>query len=264
MFNFLLASESRKIYYFTLFVILLTSTQSQALMLERPVLKAVTHEDAYPYNYKLNDKVNGLVYEVAKILTARIGYTLEVQTQPWTRALQSARDNPSVMIFSLARNADRENDYYWIGPVANSEVWLFKLRQRTDIDLVSLKDLSRYTIGDIASSSTIPLLQQYGAKVDTAPSNLSNCRKLKSGRVDLVPFDPNGVKVFLHGCGLTMDQIEQSLHLPRDTALYIAFGKSTPTALIDKLNVEFALMQKDKTLQQIHTQWKIDYKPPSR
>lgn len=242
---------------------MLLSVSACVNAVEQTVLKAVTHEDAFPYNYKLNNHITGLVYDIADHLAKRTGYSLEVRTLPWTRALQTARDNSSIMIFSLARNAERENDYYWIGPVASSEVWLFKLKQRSDIQLTSLNDIRNYTIGDIASSSTIALLNQYGAKIDTAPSNLSNCRKFKAGRVDLVPFDPNGVKVFVSACGLQMDQIEKTLHLPRDTALYLALGKSTPKKLVDQLNAELLLMHKDKTLQQIHKQWQIEYKPLS-
>ncbi|MBR7800805.1 substrate-binding periplasmic protein [Undibacterium fentianense] len=253
-------NPNRRYLILTLFSALVSS---QALALERPVLRGVTHEDAYPYNYKFNSRINGLVYDIAKILSARIGYALDIQTQPWTRALQTARDNSSIMIFSLARNPERENAYYWIGPVAHSEVWLFKLKDRTDIHLKALEDLRQYTVGDIASSSTIALLKQYGTKIDTAPSNISNCRKLKTGRVDLVPFDPNGIKIFLHACDLKMEQIEKTLHLPRDTALYIAIGKTTPKSLVDQLNAELALMYKDKTMQKIHQQWQVEYKLPS-
>jgi len=124
--------------------------------------------------------------------------------------------------------------------------------------------MKSYTIGDVASSSTILLLNKYGVKVDVAPNNLSNCRKLKAGRIDLFPFDPNGISIFLQSCGLKIEDVEMTVHLPRDTSLYIGLGKSTPKVLVDQLNTEFQKMIKDKTLQQIHRQWQIDYKlPPS-
>lgn len=237
------------------------SSSSTAFAYQEKILKAVTHADAFPYNYEYNQRINGLVFDVANTLATRAGYTLNTETQPWTRALQTAKNNPSTLIFSLARNPNREDFYYWIGPVTKSEVWLFKLKRRTDIQLASIDDVKPYTIGDIASSSTVALLTEHGAKVDTAPSNVSNCRKFKSGRVDLVPFDPNGIKMFLDTCGLLLEDVEKTLHLPRDSSLYIALGKSTPQTLVDQLNLEFQRMSKDGTLAQIHRQWQIEFKP---
>ncbi|MFZ6818349.1 substrate-binding periplasmic protein [Undibacterium sp. Ji22W] len=228
---------------------------------EEKIIRAVTHADAFPYNYQYNQQIKGLVFDIANALTSRIGYTLKAEAQPWTRALQTAKDNPSILVFSVARNPDREEFYYWIGPITNSEVWLFKLKRRNDIQLKSIDDIRTYTIGDIASSSTVTLLTQYGAKIDTAPSNVSNCRKFKNGRVDLIPSDPNGIKMFLQTCDLRIDEIEKTLHLPRDTSLYIALGKTTPKALVDQLNAEFQTMSKDGTLAQIHRQWQIQFKP---
>ncbi|WMW80284.1 ABC transporter substrate-binding protein [Undibacterium cyanobacteriorum] len=229
---------------------------------DRPLLRGLTSEDAYPYNFQMRQKIDGLVFEIAKLLTSRSGYELKVEAQPWTRALQTAKDNPNVLVFSLARNPEREQHYHWIGPVTTSEVWLFKLKSRTDLQITKLEEVKSYTIGDVASSSTIALLQKHGAKIDPAPSNLSNCRKFKAGRVDLIPFDPNGIKIFLHTCGLKPEDVEQSLHLPRDTALYIALGKRSDAELVQQLQQQFQNIIKDKSLQRLHEQWKIPYKNP--
>ena len=227
---------------------------------ERPLLKAFTSEDAYPYNFQFKKQIQGLVYDIAKTIAGRAGYSLQTEAQPWTRALQTAKETPNVMVFSLARNPEREDAYYWIGPVTSSEVWLFKLKSRTEIQVKSVDDIKNYVVGDIASSSTTALLSKLHAKVDAAPSNLSNCRKLKAGRVDLIPFDPNGIKIFLHTCGLKPEDVERVLHLPRDTSLYIAMSKKSDKALVDQLQAEFQTILKDKTLQRIHDQWKVDYK----
>ncbi len=244
-------------------VLIATSSWQVARANERPLLRALTSEDAYPYNFQFKKKIDGLVYEIAKLISNRSGYELRAEAQPWTRALQTAKDTPNTLVFSLARNAEREPAYHWIGPVTTSEVWLFKLKNRTDLRLDKLEDIKVYTVGDVASSSTTSLLQKYGAKVDSAPSNVSNCRKFKAGRVDFIPFDPNGIKIFLHTCGLKPEDVERSLHLPRDTALYIALGKRSDPELVQQLQTQFQAIVKDKSLQRLHEQWKIQYKAPS-
>lgn len=235
-------------------------SSGNAVANEKPSLKAFTSEDAYPYNFQFKKQLQGLVYDVAKTLVGRAGFSLQAEAQPWTRALQTAKDTPNVMVFSLARNPEREDSYYWIGPITSSEVWLFKLKARKEIQVKSIDDIKDYVIGDIASSSTITLLNKFKAKIDTAPSNVSNCRKFKANRVDLIPFDPNGIKIFLHTCGLMPEDVEQVLHLPRDTSLFIAMSKKSDKALVEQLQNEFQIMTKDKTLQRIHETWKVDYK----
>jgi len=119
-------------YRFLLQCVMLFALAMQATKIAQandlPVLKALTNEDSYPYNYLSKNQISGLVYDIVKTLSARSGYVLQAEALPWTRALQTARDNPGIMVFSLARNAERENSYYWIGPVTTSEVWLFKLK----------------------------------------------------------------------------------------------------------------------------------------
>lgn len=247
----------------TLILLLVTSVWQTAQANDRPLLRATTSEDAYPYNFQFKKKINGLVYEIAKLFATRSGYELRAEAQPWTRALQTAKDTPNTLVFSVARNTEREQAYHWIGPVTTSEVWLFKLKSRTDIRLDTFEDLKPYTVGDVASSSTTNLLQKHGIKVDSAPSNVSNCRKFKAGRVDLIPFDPNGIKIFLHTCGLKPEDVERSLHLPRDTALYIALSKNSDPELVQQLQTQFQAIVKDKSLQRLHEQWKIPYKAPS-
>jgi polar amino acid transport system substrate-binding protein len=225
-------------------------------MKDKPILKAVTSAETYPYNFQKDGQVQGFAFDVTKTLVERAGYQLQVDIVPWPRALQLAQNDSGTMIFSVARTAIRERVYHWIGPITTSEVWLYKLASRTDIQIAELRDVSPYLIGDIAGNSTLSLLKSLGYKIDTAPSNISNCNKFKIGRVDLIPFDPNGVDAFLQTCGIAPQQVVKVLHLPRDTALYIGLSKNTSLDIVNQLQREFAAMTKDQTLQKIVLRWK--------
>jgi len=229
---------------------------SSVAFAQKLVLKGVTSAETYPYNFQKDGQVQGLAYDVTKTLVERAGYQLQVDIVPWPRALQLAQNESGTMIFSVARTAVRERIYHWIGPITTSEVWLYKLASRADIKITELRDVNPYLIGDIAGNSTLSLIKSLGYKVDTAPSNISNCNKFKIGRVDLIPFDPNGVDTFLQTCGIDSQQVVKVLHLPRDTALYIGLSKNTPADLVTQLQQEFTAMSKDHTLQKIVLLWK--------
>jgi polar amino acid transport system substrate-binding protein len=223
---------------------------------DKPILHAVSTDEAFPYSFRKNKEMDGMVFEIAKTLADRIGYQLNVEVLPWTRALLTARDQASTLIFSVVKTPAREPQYYWIGPVASSEIWLFKLASRSDITVRNVEDLKKYIVGDIASNATVPLFEKLGVKVDTAPSKKSNCLKLKMGRVDLIPFDPYGVDDFLRACDIQASSIEKTIYMPRQTELYLAIGKKTPPELVNQLNAGFAQMVSDKTLSKIVAKWK--------
>lgn len=222
----------------------------------KPTIRAVTSAETFPYNFSKDGQVQGLVFDVLKTLVERAGYPLQVEVVPWPRAQQLAQFDSNTMIFSIARTAVRERTYHWIGPITTSEVWLYRLATRKDIQISELRDVSPYLIGDIAGNSTLTLLKSLAYRIDTAPSNISNCNKFKIGRVDLIPFDPNGINSFLETCGISPEQVNQVLHLPRDTALYIGLSKNTAPEIVQRLQQEFTAMSKDQTLQKIVQRWK--------
>lgn len=221
-----------------------------------PILRAVTSDVNYPYNFVRDGRVQGLSVDVANELAKRLKMQLQTEVLPWTRALRTAQMEPNVLLFTVARIPEREAHYHWIGPVTTSEEWLYRLKRRGDVVVKSLDDAKRYLIGDEASNASLPSFARLGIKVDTAPSMTSNCRKFKVGRVDLIPFDPDGIAVFVKECGMGEDEVEKTVQIPRDDALYFAFSKSSSPEFMRQVRQAFSAMERDKTLQRLSTPWK--------
>lgn len=224
----------------------------------QPVLRAVTSDVNYPYNFVKDGQVRGLSVDVAKELAKRLEMRLEIEILPWTRALHVAKMEPEVLVFTVAKIPEREASYHWIGPVTNSEEWLYKLKSRHELKVESLADAKRYLVGDEASNASIPSFTRLGIKVDLAPSMTSNCRKFKMGRVDLIPFDPDGIAAFVGECGLRSEDVEKTVQIPRDGALYFAFGKASSPDFMSKVRRAFAAMEQDKTLFKLSAPWKTN------
>jgi len=222
---------------------------------EKPKIKAVTVEDNYPYNFKSNGVIQGLGFDVASTLAERAGYQLAAEAIPWSRALQTAQTQPAVLIFSIVRIPEREDLFYWIGPLSSSEIWLYKLKSHTAVKVENLADVKNYLVGDTRDNSTLPFLKQLGVKVDTAPTDLSSCRKFKIGRVELVPIDRNAVQAFMAACDIGIDEVERVIQFGKERYLYIAMGRNTDPDLVTRLSREFDSMKKDGTLQNISEKW---------
>ena len=222
---------------------------------DKPILKAVTVIDNFPYSFVENGVLQGLSIDLMRALAERAGYQISIETQPPTRALKTAETESSVLIFSIFRTPVRENWYYWIGPFSNTELWLYKLKSRTDISVQNLNDAKKYLVGVTASDGSIPTLNRLGIKMDTAPSDVSNCKKFKVGRFDLILLEPNNLAGFLTACAMPADSIEKLVKIPLSSAIYAGIGKRTPIDLVNRLRTEMEGLRRDQTIQKFHAKW---------
>ncbi|MEI8631015.1 hypothetical protein P4S72_00655 [Vibrio sp. PP-XX7] len=58
-----------------------------------------------------------------------------------------ALDEKDILIYSIARTKERESLFKWVGPIAPYNVYLFKLKARSDIIVNTLEDVKKYRIG---------------------------------------------------------------------------------------------------------------------
>lgn len=231
-------ADSSSFYFYSLknlqiiFFILVSAVLSAA---EKSNIKFITVDDNYPYNFLSRGHIQGMGYDVAKLLDERVGFQLETEIVPWSRALLTAREQPNVLLFSIIRIPERENVFYWIGSIGQTEEWLYRLTSHNDFTIKNLDDVKPYVVGDVKNNSVVPYLRNLDLKVDTAPNNTSNCRKFKYGRVDFVVINPEGMRAFLKLCELSQSQIAKVLFL-KSNDLYFAFSKRSDSQLMSQLS----------------------------
>ncbi|HFB65449.1 MAG TPA: ABC transporter substrate-binding protein [Aeromonadales bacterium] len=100
-----------------------------------------------PYQVKINDTISGDITQKIKKIINCTGYKSDFFMLPWPRSYHSALTKKNALIYSMYRSVERENLFYWIGPVINARVVLYKLAKRTDINISSLEDIHNYKIG---------------------------------------------------------------------------------------------------------------------
>src|SRR5690606_32928683 len=120
---------------------------------------------------------------------------------PWARAYTLAKSSRNTLIFSIARSADREKLFQWVGPLAPYQVYLYKLRSRTDIDIDDVQQAKLYQVGGEYQDIKQLYLKSEGFREDwnielerTVELNL---RKLFAGRIDLLPMSETSLPYVL-------------------------------------------------------------------
>lgn len=242
------------------------STRLLALLLCCPALSqaasvlAVTTE--FPPFQSASPQPWGLALDTARELAKRNGDTLDVQFLPWARAYQTAETTPGVLIFCLARTAEREPRYGWIGKIASGDVTVWQLAARRDLNARTLEQARRWQLGATVGDMKMQyLLQQgfvVGQNLQESGDDLSNIRKLFAGRIDLLPFSHRQVLQYRSAqAGLDFAALKPAFSLPAlAQPLYLAFSPGSDSALVRRYQASFRQLQRSGWLarQQRHYQ----------
>lgn len=116
-----------------LFFTLLFPVRSTA---EQPTWQLVT-EHFPPFNYQHNGEFSGFSTELLKRMMEDNQLPYQISLYPWARAYQRVLDSPHSLIYSIGRTKEREAYFYWVGPLANVDVYLW---QSSDAPPLRLKD----------------------------------------------------------------------------------------------------------------------------
>ncbi len=215
---------------------------------------AVT-EEYPPYNYTENGKLTGYSVEVVEELLKRSAFDFQMDSYPWARAYQMAQRTPNVLIFTIARTAERESNFYWIGSVAQRKLYFYKLASRTDIQLDQLEDAKKYKIGVPRGDAAENFLLKNGFSAnenfDLVPDDVINLRKLLLGRIELMSGTELSIAYFCKLLGLKESQIERSILMIDQGEYFLAMSKQTSPEVVKKMQLTFSEMEKNKLVHEI-------------
>ncbi|QLI80459.1 transporter substrate-binding domain-containing protein [Chitinibacter fontanus] len=151
-------------------------------------LAAYTEEFA-PYNYTEGQNFKGLANQIIDRIVEQTGLSIKRESLPWLRAIQANQGNPDSLIYTIVRTPQRETQYLWVGPYDDCDIVFLKLKNRTDIQLNSIKDAERYYSGAARGAAAAQILQGMGynmSRLDiSSPEEIRTVKMLYAKRFDL-------------------------------------------------------------------------------
>ncbi len=149
-----------------------------------------------PTVVKTAEGIDGLSGEFGKQISATIKKSgkeneFEIIWVPWKRALLEIERNPQALFFPFTRTFEREYKFNWIVHLADVDCWLYAVD--SNVQISDLKDLSKYRVGVLSGSAREQELLRYmgkNSKIEGMTEDLSNYRKLQSGRIDIWATHP--------------------------------------------------------------------------
>ncbi|CAH0535891.1 substrate-binding periplasmic protein [Vibrio marisflavi] len=216
-------------------------------------VKAVT-DDYPPFVYQEGGEPLGVAVEVLETMASNAGVELEIAFYPWKRAYLMAKTKPDVLVFTLSRTPERENDFTWIGPIFKTPVNIYKLKSRRDLVINNIKDIKAHRVGAVKGYASEKELKKLGfvadVNLDTTNSEKQNVGKFISGRVAFISSSPAVLSFYLKEHGRSWTEVEAVYTLELVFDEYIGLNKNSNPALKRKL---------DSSFKELRDSGRIDY-----
>lgn len=207
-------------------------------------LRAMT-EEWPPFNHRENGQPAGLAVEMVQAVLMESGLTAPVEYYPWNRAYAIALKTPDTLLFTMARSADREALFHWVFKVAPREIWLYRLSERTDIQVNQLDDAKNYKVGagtdeDASTRELIKagfVVRKNLELVHGTDLDQQNVQKLFAGRMDLLAGNPFSIAFVARDLGLEFSRLVPVLRLTGDNSpgYWVALSLNSDASLENRL-----------------------------
>ncbi|QEL56831.1 substrate-binding periplasmic protein [Chromobacterium paludis] len=204
-------------------------------------LRLLTEDDP-PFNYPDDHGgITGISTEMVTEAFRRAGLSYTMQVMPWLRAYRLAQSDKHACLFSTTRNAEREKQFQWVGPLLKND-WAVFAGPRSPAAIRNMQALRPYRIGGYRGDAVALYLQNRGYKLEYTSDDVLNLRKLMAGHID---FWASGI---YHAHDLAKHAHLGPLRkvaVFSTSYLYLACHPQIPPDTLTRLSAALHAMQKD-------------------
>lgn len=158
-------------------------------------------------------ELSGYATDLVRALQHQTQDDTEIQIMPESRALLTAARYPNVLLFGFSRTLDREQKYHWIMPLLRKR-WVIYVHKNNPLQLKHLDELrSLESIGVVRGDVREEWLKAQGfTNLHSSASHAQNLARLKTGRLQAIAYEPQGMQYLLKETGLPIDEFRPALH----------------------------------------------------
>ena len=235
-------------------------TQAYAVSLEEESFTFLT-EDYPPFGYIGQDgKPTGYSVEILQAILKELNIEANIKILPWKRAYVIAQRNKNTLLFTLTRTQKREKLFKWIGPIAPREIYLWKLKDRTNIKVDNLEDVKKYVIGSIRGDAGESQLLDMGFIINKNVIPFYDqkhiYKNIYAQRIDFTYDLEFSIFFSLKKAGLDPNKIEKSLLLSSGLEYYYGFNPNTSDLIVEEFRKALQKIKDNGTFDKIANKYK--------
>ncbi len=202
-----------------------------------------------PLMYLKNGTPAGFYVDILNLMIQDMkDVEISISFFPAPRMFRVLSENPDTFSLGVARNDKREFLYKWVGPIYPRIFALFRLRDRSDIQVTKLEDIRLYRIGVGRGYAAMNDLLEAGVpceNIEEVTIDAQNIRKLFARRIDFVVGNDVMVAYLLKQEGYQWNDVEQTLVLNDEYQFYYAFNKNMDDRIIQKFQDALDRLKQD-------------------
>ena len=210
-------------------------------------LRAYTEEWA-PYNYVVGKEIKGISTDILRASCQMAKIECAIQLVPWSRAYKTVAETPNTLIYSIARTAQREKEFIWIGPILPRQMWIYG-KPGLEASFHHLKDLAKTKIGIVRGDASQEELLAVGVPLSSIlilNSHSDIMKMMKLDKINVVVNTEIGMEFDLKNSGMPSDAVVKLLKLSDGNSVYFGLNLQSDPTLIAQLQVGFDKLKREK------------------
>lgn len=217
----------------------------------------VVTEDWPPYNYMTESGVAGIATDIVKATLAKAEISIQnntIELLPWARAYRQSLDKKNVLIYTILRTPEREELFYWIGPIVPSQPFHFYKHRDSLCRVEHLEDAKKYQIGVLRNSIDEQFLSSHHfpeKSINPIYSQNLNMKKLLKDHLDLIIDSDETLRMRCDSMNLDYNEFEQ-LIVAFEKEYYMALSRHTSTATVTRINQAFNELAQSGLISSTH------------
>jgi polar amino acid transport system substrate-binding protein len=204
-----------------------------------------------PYHFQLKGEPVGFAYDVTLALAERTGTPVAVEFVPFARGGRMVRQEEGGKgLLTLLRTPDREDQYFWIGPLIREKIGVLV---SADSPVKTLEEAREQPIGVVSGTVMHQfMVQENFAHIETAEDAL-NFQRLLNGRLGGWAAGELVARRMVASYNLSW-QTMRFIQI-RQVEPYIAFNRATDPDLVRRWSQAFERMRQDGSYRKIVQTW---------
>ena len=196
-------------------------------------------------------KLVGIGADTVQEIQKRIGNKDPIRVVAWSWGYAAALQEPNVLLFSMARSAQRDPLFQWVGPIAESSYCLW-MKADAKVVVKSLDEArSLHAIGVYQDDVRDQYLSQLGFRnLIRSTDNEVNAGRLALGSLDAFAGSAAEIASAAKAAGYQPADFKKAIPLFKLQA-FLAFSRNTPRATVAVWKNALEAMRKDGTFERI-------------
>jgi polar amino acid transport system substrate-binding protein len=208
-----------------------------------------------PYNYQDGDRITGINAEIVHRLCEITNTQCSMQLYPWLRAYEYALQDPKAGLFSTSRTPERRDKFQWVGPLASSRSFLYRLKSRPEVNPQDLVQARQFGIAVARGDVYEEFLQRAGfvrgKNLLDFPSKSAPIGLFLQGKVDLVIGSELVMPAWLAAHNASIDLVEPVIQLETKGENYLALNLAVAPEQVQALQTALDEMKSSGEYQRI-------------